>query len=421
MVKKNSKYICKKRGEVMITLVVLFMFISMVIILGLINPTLRNIKLASDLFQSKQSFYLSDSGMADAVYRVKNNMKISAQEVLSLNSNFATTTILDTIDGKTITSKANNYNYFRTIETNLAKGLGTAFFYGVQTGQGGFTMSGNSQVNGNVYSSGPIIGGVVTGSAVSAGATGTISGVIVGKNGVGDAHAHTVNNSTIAGVLKCKVGSNNNKTCDTSLADPDPLPLPVSDEQISIWKAEAEAGQIISGDYSPSGEVNLGPVKITGNFTVRNEVNMTGTIWVQGALSFSSSKAEITLDNGVYGSKSGVIIVDKYISFSGGSQIDSTGIPGSYVMLLVTSNCPISSFCSGNNAISVSGGSDSVLLAAPNGTVSFSGNTSAKEVVGNTIIMGGSSVINYETGLANLNFVSGPSGGYRISSFRETE
>ena len=65
-------------------------------------------------------------------------------------------------------------------------------------------MSGNSQVNGNIYSNGPISGGVVTGTAISATSSIVgISGTVVGSGGVGDAWAHTINSSTVAGKLKC--------------------------------------------------------------------------------------------------------------------------------------------------------------------------------------------------------------------------
>lgn len=425
MIKRQEKKfsVNKNRGQVMLVVVVLFMSVSLIIILGVINPTLRNIKVASDLFKSKQSLILSDSGVADVIYRIKNNLQISSQKLLLLDGQTATTSITDTIEGKTINSVSNYLDYVRNIEAKIIKGTGASFFYGVQTGDGGFTMSGNSQVNGNIYSNGSISGGTVTGSAISAGPTGSISDVNVGQAGVGDAYAHTVNDSTVQGALKCKIGSGNNKVCNTSFDDPTPVEMPISDGQVADWKAEIEAlpENIIIGDYSPSDPVTLGPVKITGDFNVKNIVTMTGTIWVEGVLSFGNTQAKIVLATSTYGSKSGVIIVDKYVNFSGGSQIMSTGITGSFVMLLVTSDCPISSFCSGKSAISASGNAGSVVLAAPYGTVSFGGNSSAKEVVAEKIIAGGSATIDYEVGLANLNFVSGPSGSYHVASFRETE
>lgn len=420
---QTEKYFLNKnRGQVMITMAVLFMAISLIIILGLINPTLRNIKVANDLFHSKQSLFLADSGIADAVYRIKNNIPLSNQEILLIDNNFATTSIVDTIDGKTITTTSDYSDYVRKIEVKVNKGVGVSFFYGVQTGNGGFNMSGISHVNGNIYSNGQISGGAVTGSAISA--TSTIVGIEnskIGTDGIGDAWAHNIESSTVSGALKCQIGFSNNKNCNTAFGDPDPTPMPISAEQIAEWKAEAEAGENYGGDLSPVDAINLGPAMIAGDLNVKKEITMTGTIWVKGKLNFSSTQAKIKLATSTYSSKSGVIIVDKYTTFAGGSQITSTGVDSSYVMLLVTSDCPISSFCDGNNAISVSGGAGSVILAAPYGTISFSGNSNARGVLANKIEMGGSSSIDYELGLANLNFVSGPAGGYQVFSFRETE
>lgn len=404
----------------MLIVVVLFMMISIIIIVGMVNPAIRNIKVSNNLFKSKQSLLLADSGVADAIYRIKNNIQISNEEFLTLDNYIATTTIIDIIDGKTVIGAGNYADYFRNIKSKLAKGTGISFFYGVQVGLGGFTMSGNAQVNGNIYSNGPVSGGTVTGSAISAGPSGSINGTVIGQAGVGNGHAHMVTNSTIAGTLKCKIGSGNNKSCDTLADDPAPIPLPISTEQITEWQEEANEVQTIVGDYSPAGDVTIGPVHITGNFDVKKTVTMTGTIWVEGELSFNGTQAKIQLATSTYGNKSGVIIVDKYTTFSGGSQILSTGEATSYVMLLVTSNCPISAFCSGKSAISASGGAGSVVLAAPNGNISFGGNSNARGVVANSITMGGSTVIDYEFGLASLNFVSGPSGSYKVTNFGET-
>jgi hypothetical protein len=415
--KFKKSYFIKNKGQVMLTMVILFMGISLIIVFGLINPVLRNIRVPADLFKSKQSLFLADSGIADAVYRVKSNLHISNQEYLPLNNFIATTSIVDTLEGKTITSASNYLDYIRNTEVRLIKGTGASFFYGVQTGEGGFFMDGSAEVEGNVYSNGIIEGGTITGTAVSAGETGSIIDTSVGEN----AQAHTISDSVVSGLIKCKIDDHtNNKACDTSFADPAPLEMPITANQITEWKAEAEAERIITGNYSPTGPVTLGPVRITGNFDVKNKITMTGTIWVEGVISFGG-QGSIILATSTYGNKSGVIIVDKYTNFSGGSQIVSTGVTGSYVMLLVTSDCPISSFCSGKNAISASGHAGSVVLAAPYGTVDFTGGSGAKEVMANKIILGGSSSIVYDTGLASMTFVSGPAGGYHVISFREVE
>lgn len=418
--KKNIRQY--NRGQVMITLVILFMMVSLIIIFGVITPTLKNIKTISDLFKSKQSFFVADSGLADAIYRVKGSITISNQESLQLVGAQATTTIIDTIDGKTIITTGDYLNYARNTAVELSKGVGVSFFYGVQVGNGGIKMDGSARVNGNVYSNGQIDEGTITGSAISA--TTTIIGIEeaqIGTSGVGDAWAYNIQQSNVAGILKCQTGSGNGvgRNCDTTYGIPPALPLPISAEQIADWKSEATT-TVINGNYTSNSPVSLGPVKITGNLTVKNDITMTGTIWVEGVLSFSGSSS-IILSTTTYGGNSAVIIVDKYASFSGSSQIHDTGVPGSYVMLLVTSDCPQSTFCSNNKAISASGSSGSILLAAPYGTVSFSGSSHVKGVIADKMIMSGSSEVNYETGLVDMNFISGPTGSWNIKSFKETE
>ena len=78
------------------------------------------------------------------------------------------------------------------------------------------------------------------------GLTGLIDGITVGTGGVGNAYAHTVNNSTIAGTNYCQTGSGNNKACNTTLPDPTQVAMPISDQNILDWKSEAEAG---GGEY----------------------------------------------------------------------------------------------------------------------------------------------------------------------------
>jgi hypothetical protein len=87
------------------------------------------------------------------------------------------------------------------------------------------------------------------------------------------------------------------------------------------------------------------------------------------------------------------------------------------MLALTTSFCD-SSFCS-NDAIDVSGSAGSVVLYAANGTIEFTGSASAKEAVGYKMKLSGSANVTYESGLANQNFVSGPSGAWNISSWKE--
>ena len=249
----------------------------------------------------------------------------------------------------------------------------------------------------------------------------TIEELNIGASG-GVAHAHTVNDSVVGGNLYCVSGSGNNKACDSSLPDPAEQPYPISDANILEWKEQAESGGVIIGNYNLDGNTNsLGPKKIVGDLILSNNATLTitGTIWVTGQILVSNNSI-VRLSAG-YGSGSGVIVSDNYINISNGSSFSGSGVSGSYVLLLSTLACPGGNGCSSDNAINVGNNAGAVILNAKNAGVRFSNNARAKSAVGKEIELDNNAVIDYEVGLSNLNFVSGPSGGFDITSWEEVE
>ncbi|TAL49352.1 hypothetical protein EPN83_01220 [Patescibacteria group bacterium] len=252
------------------------------------------------------------------------------------------------------------------------------------------------------------------------GLSATISGVTVGTGVSGDAWAHTVNNSTIGGNLYCQTGSGNNKPCNTSKPDPSPQQFPVSDGNITQWKEEASGGGVINGDFTATTSA-IGPVKITGNLTVTNGAVLTvaGTVWVAGNINVSNN-AQVKLFSS-YGSNSGVVVTDGRVLISNNTVFSGSGQLGSYIMVLTTSDCPISSSCGGARAIDISNNAGAVILNAQRGAIEFENNASAKEAVAYKMELENNATITYETGLVNVNFSSGPSGGWDILSWNEVE
>lgn len=246
------------------------------------------------------------------------------------------------------------------------------------------------------------------------GITGLISSVVVGESGVGNAHAHTVTGSTIAGTLYCQTGSNNGgKNCNTSLPDPVAIDFPITDGNVSTWKDEALAGGIYNGNRLITTNTTIGPQKINGNLTINNNaiVTLAGTLWVTGNIIFDNG-SKIYLHPG-YGVGSGVIISDGEIDIKNGSEFFGSGATGSYVMVLTTSN---SSF-----AIELKNNAGAVILYAQNGTVDVANTAKAKEIIANSLSIGNNAVITYESGLANVNFVSGPGGSWDVFKWQEVE
>lgn len=254
------------------------------------------------------------------------------------------------------------------------------------------------------------------------GQTGLISGVLVGENGEGNAWAHTVMNSTVAGANYCEEGSGNNKPCDPSQGDPGPQSLPLSDGNVASWKEDATAGGTISGDYTLDGKaVSLGPVHITGNLRVENKsiLTVTGTIWVSG---------NITLDNNVdvrlapsYGGYSGVIVADGRVSIINNSDFQGSGTQGSYILMVTTSSCPNGPSCDAAPALLVGNNAGTVILVAQNGTLHLSNNAGAKEAIGSKLKLDNGAFVTYESGLADVNFSSGPGGSFNVDTWREVK
>jgi hypothetical protein len=245
----------------------------------------------------------------------------------------------------------------------------------------------------------------------------------VGTSGSGIAHAHTVNATNATGIIYCETGTANNKTCNTSLGDPSPQDWPISDSNIDAWKEDALEGGTTTGDVVVNGTqaVSLGPKKIVGDLDVSGSgvLTVTGTLWVTGNITVSGF-GKIKLSS-AYGSSSGIIIADGKMNIAGSSPITGSGTVGSYILAISLSDCPTSSSCSGANAIDISGAAGAVVLIAQNGTINFTGSASAKQATGYRITLTGATTVTYESGLANINFSSGPSGSWTIASWKETQ
>jgi hypothetical protein len=173
MKKRNNS----KNGQAMILTAIFFVVFTSIFIFGLITPIIKQTKITSDLWSTKNSFFMSESGMADVIYRVKNGFSVGTGDILPLfdagTDNSVFTSITDNLDGsKIITTTSDIDGYIRKTQTILSQNIGTSFNYGVQTGNGGLVITGGSQIQGNVYSNGDIIGGSgtkITGSATAAG------------------------------------------------------------------------------------------------------------------------------------------------------------------------------------------------------------------------------------------------------------
>lgn len=252
------------------------------------------------------------------------------------------------------------------------------------------------------------------------GETGIISGLSIGAAG-GDAWAHQVENSTVNGTIYCQASESNNKPCNTSRPDPVQQPFPISDGNVADWKQEAEAGGVHAGNLAvgtwPNQNMTRGPQKIEGDLTVGSGGTLTvaGTLWVTGNLVLNGG-GTIRMSPG-YGDATSVIVVDGRVTATGGGAFVDNGL--NYILIITTSACPDAPGCNGKAAIEASGGSDAVIYNAQRGTIEISGGAYLNQATADTLIISGGSEVHYETGMADMNFSSGPSGSWGIESWDE--
>lgn len=273
-------------------------------------------------------------------------------------------------------------------------------------------------VNGNVYAykaNDVDVGGNITAPIVyRATVGGSLWASSTDQSTIGRYATSTdITNSTVGWNLWCKTKSATtvgwNTYCPYDFAQPaapGPINMPISDGLIAGWKDDAAAGGTLTGNQTVSQNTMLGPKKINGNLTVGNGVTLTltGSIYVTGDIIFDNN-SETILDS-AYSSTSGIIISDGNMTMNNGSIFSGTGAAGSYILLVSTKNDTL------NAAVDVRNSNVSAILYAPYGIIDIHNNASLKEMSAWKIHANNRVTLNYESGLSEVLFSSGPSGGW---------
>ncbi len=393
-------------GQVVIGSVIFTVLISLAILESLVTPLSRELKLISDLEKSRVSYYVAESGIEDATYRIRNNLPYQSTYDLTLNDAVVDINI-DTVNDRRIITVLGDYlERFRSLRSELMLTETEAqFFYGIQVGAGGLEMKNNARVNGNVYANHSILGANgarITGSAIVAGGESGVNTVISNMliSGVGRANAFT--KGTICG--------------DGCIVDDPPAEeLPISDETINAWEQAAVAGGIHDGDYllTNGASGSLGPKQITGKLILDNlaTLTVTGTIWALGGIELSNN-CQINLDP-AYGATSGLMLTSAKVVIDNNCVFQGSGDPQSYIMLLSSKDAP------NEEVMSIKNNSAGVVYYAGKGRLKFSNNATAKEATAYGINLDNGATITYESGLASLMFSTGPGASFRIIDWRE--
>ncbi len=287
------------------------------------------------------------------------------------------------------------------------------FVWGYDTA-GGYT-SGNGKYSANWNANTPVwndVGGDLNFQAWMGGVVTSLSGVTVN----GTARANTMTGCTVLGdahyatTNTCAVGG------ATYSGQPDSAPqaMPISSAQISNWKQTAEAGGVITGNYTIStGTTTLGPIKIVGNLTVNSTLNLTGPVWVEGDITFDNS-AILTIDPSLGGTGT-VLLADNpanmtgsgYINLLNNVTLSGNGNAGSFPLVISTK--------SSGTAINLSNNVSGGIFYSANGVIDVSNNVTAQQLTGYSISLSNNAIINYTSGLASAGFSNGPGGSWQFT------
>ncbi len=253
------------------------------------------------------------------------------------------------------------------------------------------------------------VGGDLAFKAWLGGAVNSLASLEIG----GNAHANTIQDSTITGDAYYQTIINTAVLGTQYPASPDPSieQMPISESNIADWKETAESGGIFSGNYvlDNSATGALGPTKINGDLIISNGATLivAGTIYATGSITISNN-AKITLGPG-YGNTSGVVLADGLIAVNNNS-IFTAPVPGSYIMFLSTKS---------GDAINVDNNAETVIFYASAGNITIANNANLKEATAYGITLSNNAHVNYESGLASAKFSSGAGAGWKISSWQE--
>jgi len=376
-----------KRGAILI-LVLIFLIVAISIGVSLTSLVIRGLKSTQQTFDQHLACEAAEAGIERAMWNINNgdDNDVALQKVDdAINSEYEVT-VDDSVANMRILA-ATGYSPSKTATNKKTKsikvtavtgGVGIAFRYAVQTGDLGLVMNGNSTINGNIYSNGSVLG---------------------------------YSNSRI----------NGDAWADTTISSPDPTVTgtkhPDEEDEVlpnidyNYWETKATEGGTIGTLTIDSGPQSLGPKKIDGNLTLNSNssLTVTGPLYVTGNFSMNSN-THLYIDSS-FGSSGTLIVVEGQIAINSNSIIHHTGTnPKGYILLASKSTS--------TSAISLNSNANGGIFYALNGNVEINANAHVVAVVGKKLTLNSNATLDYDAGLPNAKFTSGPSGGWAVKSWQ---
>lgn len=452
----------ERGGQAVLTSIIFLLFASVAFLFSFSSIALKETRSSRVDVRAKQSYFLAEAAVEDAVWRIENGKRYGSAETLNLGGSAAAVAIVSDGQRRIIESEGDVASARRKIKTAVIAGAGTSFPYGVQVGDGGIFMENSSKILGSIYSNGSITGNnspEITGDAFAAAdsvirdihniggdaranriqdtavgrnatATAAIAGGSVGAHGYADAFSGgTVNGNAYykSSVSATTTVSGQKISIPEAPADLVKLAMPIGDARLDEWEAEAAAGGVISSPcpYKPAHGSTIGPAKVDCDVEIDGTkiVTLGGTLWVSGDFEMKNS-AQLKLAPS-FGDLSGIVIADRAsdrlnsgkIEIENSAQILGSGQSGSYIMAVSRNN---SAENGGNQtAIDVKNSSATAIFYAPHGKILFQNNGQMKEATAWKLHTKNSVQVVYESGLNDVQFSSGPTGGWSIQSWSE--
>lgn len=434
-----------KKGAAMMVFLVFFVLVSSSLALLLARSIFSDFRMLGTLGASKQSYLVAEASAEDVAMRyIYGVYSFDATETLSFGGANATTTSVEDVTDEEIDidSVATLGGRVRKSRIVLALGAGNSFNYGLQAGNGGITMANSAGVVGNVYANGPVVGGgssFIRGDVVSAGPSGLISQV----HATGSSWSNTLDDSLIELEAHYNlIGSPStvNGTRTTPYPNQATTSLPISTTTIQEWKdavitygtvIQSTDAECLSGTYTIDDPATIGYLKVECDLDIVDTgspatvVTLTGPVWVEGNISFTSGP-DIEVDSSL-GRRSAQFIADNEsdrvtssrIEIRNSTNFSGTGDPRSLVLLL--SQNESASLGGTEEAITISQSANGdVMMYSNYGLVSLKNNIDLKEVTAYHIEIGNNADVYYDEGLKNQLFTSGPGGAYVLTNWQES-
>lgn len=176
----NKKHTIKEGGFAAIAAILSVLALILILSSAFLHTTLINARSLFGQIDSVQGLYASESGVEDAIHRIRSNLNIVSPTTITVGGATAQTTITTVGNTRTIVSDGSRNSATRKSEATLTLSASEVdFFYGVQVGEGGVEMGANSQITGSIYSNGHVVGATnarVTGDLWVAGGANPVLG-----------------------------------------------------------------------------------------------------------------------------------------------------------------------------------------------------------------------------------------------------